>query len=139
MKKFSYEIIKFILIIILFSIFIFPILQEIEFVGFLNHPIEKTDLDWQINSVNCIKSSLSEVNVVGLLASNNSGESILMTEYQLQNLFVPIVLDFYEPWNHEFTVIYYQDPEKIMAEDFSERKIIAKCDDHLILVREQEK
>ena len=108
------------MIIILVLLFIFPFLQEIKFENFLNHSIEKTDLDWQSNSVSCIKTSLSEIDVIGF-----SGEPILMTKYQLQNLFVPIVLDSIEPWKYEFTLIYNPDHEMLLHEFFNERQIVA--------------
>ena len=120
MKQSNIKVIKLTLIIILVLLFIFPFLQEIKFENFLNHSIEKTDLDWQSNSVSCIKTSLSEIDVIGF-----SGEPILMTKYQLQNLFVPIVLDSIEPWKYEFTLIYNPDHEMLLHEFFNERQIVA--------------
>ena len=135
MKKSTYKIIKLSLIIILLIILFFPYINEISVKNFLNHPTEKSDLDWLANSVNCIKSSLPETQIVGFFASSISGEPLLMKEYQLQNLFVPIVLDFNDPGKYENLVIYTSDPEFIWTDEFKGRQLKVKCDNLLVLVQ----
>ncbi len=135
MKKSSYKLIKLSLIIILLIILVYPYIIEISVKNFLNHPTEKSDLDWLANSVNCIKSSLQEPPTVGFFAYSISGDSLLMKEYQLQNLFVPIVLDFNDPGKYENLVIYTSDPEFIWTDEFKGRQLKVKCDNLLVLVQ----
>ncbi len=101
-------------------VLIYPFIRETDFERFLNHPIEKTDLDWKKQSVDCMKKNLPETEVFGLkVIGTIDPNAVMMTEFQLQYLFAPIILDKYDPWKYDFTIVYLLDfkfyhPMKLM-------------------------
>ena len=133
-KKPLFFKIRLILLALLVLIFIFPLLKQIDFSNFLIHPIEKTDLDWYSNNVDCIKKYLPDFGTYGFAFAGPTEDSTLMTAYQLQNLFVPIVLDFNKPQDYEYTIWYLPDLEYLNSFEFNSKDIIVNCDDRLFLI-----
>lgn len=126
---------KLVLIFILLVAFIYPFIRETDFERFLNHPIEKTDLDWKKQSVDCMKNKLPETEVFGLKVIGNIDPSaVMMTEFQLQYLFAPIILDKYDPWEYDFTIVYLLDSDVLLSDEINERQVKAECNEKILLV-----
>lgn len=118
-----------ILVGIIFIVLIFTFIVEVDFNSFLRHPIELTDLDWQIKSVECIRPYLPFHQVVGaaIFASLEEDEPVPQM-YQLQYLFAPNVLDITNPWAHVYTVVKSDDRDLLNDEILSGRRLVANCD-----------
>ena len=135
MDKSTKKKMRLVLIILVLATFIYPFIRETDFERFLNHPIEKTDLDWKKNTVDCMKANLPETDVFGLkVIGIDDSAAITRAEFQLQFNFAPVILDIYDPWNHDFTIVYLFDYGDLLTNELSGRHVMAVCDEKLILV-----
>ena len=127
--------IKLILIFLLLVVLVYPFIRDTNFSKFLSHPIERTDLDWKKNAVDCMKANLPEADVFGLKVIGNVDlAAITRAEFQLQYNFAPIILDIYDPWKHDFTIIYLFDSGILLTNEINGRQVKAVCDEKLMLV-----